>query len=388
MAMLVATVAFSIDAMLPALPAIGTEFSPEDPNRAQLVIGAFILGLGAGTFLVGPLSDRFGRKPVILVGSAIYAGGALAALHAPALETLIAARVVQGLGASAARIVAVAIIRDLFSGREMARLMSFVMLVFTLVPAASPMAGSAIIALSDWQGIFWSFILFAALSAGWMALRLPEPLPPERRVPITTVKLLRGLRDVFSIRMVRLSTAVQTLVFAMLFASISSIQQVMDITFGRGAQFPYWFALIALAAATSSLLNAALVMRLGMRKLIHFALLVEAGLTALACGLFMSDLTEGAAFGVFFLWQMSVFFQVGLTLGNLNALALEPLGHVAGLASSLITGLATVGSVLLAVPIGLAFNGTPIPLMTGVLALACVALWLMRAIRAEERISG
>ena len=385
MAMLVATVAFSIDAMLPALPGIGAEFSPDAPNRAQLVVGAFILGLGVGTFFVGPLSDRFGRKPVIVAGSCLYAVAALAAVYAPGLDTLIAARVVQGLGAAAARVVAVAIIRDMFSGREMARLMSFVMLVFTLVPAVAPMAGSAIIAVSDWHGIFWSFILFALVSAGWMGLRLPEPLAPDRRVPISMQTLALGLREIFAIRMVRLAMAVQTLALGLLFASISSIQQIMDITFDRGDAFPYWFALIALGAAFSSLLNAALVMRLGMRTLIHTALAVECVLTGIALTLFLTGLADGQAFAVYFIWQMSVFFQVGLTLGNLNALALEPLGHIAGMAASMTTGLATVASILLAAPIGLAFDGTPVPLMVGALVLVGLALWLMRAVRAEER---
>lgn len=384
MAMLVATVAFSIDAMLPALPKIGAEFSPDAPNRAQLIIGAFVLGLGFGTFFVGPLADRFGRKPVILAGSLLYAGGALAAVYAPGLETLIAARVVQGIGASAARIVPLAIIRDMFSGREMARLMSFVMLVFTLVPAMAPMAGNAIIALSDWQGIFWAFILFAVISAGWMALRLPESLPLERRVPLNLSTLLLGLKEIFSIRLVRLAIAVKTLIFGMMFASISSIQQIMDVSFGRGDEFPYWFALIAVGAACSSFLNATLVMRLGMRKLIHTALAVQAVLTVIALSLILSGLPIEQGFAVYFIWQMSVFFQIGLTMGNINALALEPLGHIAGLASSLKTGIATVFSVFLSVPIGLAFDGTPVPLMIGSLILVGAALWLMRAVRVED----
>ena len=388
MAMLIATVAFSIDAMLPALPGIGAEFSPDAPNRAQLVVGAFVFGLGVGTFFVGPLSDRYGRKAVILVGALLFSSAALVAVFAPNLEILIVSRVLQGVGAAAARVVTVAIIRDLFSGREMARLMSFVMLVFTLVPAVAPMAGSAIIALSDWHGIFWAFILFATVSTGWMCLRLPEPLPPTRRVPISARKLLSGLREVFSIRMVRLSMAVQTMVFALLFASISSIQQVMDVTFGRASEFPYWFALIAMAAAASSLLNAALVMRLGMRKLIHISLAVEAVITVLALGLLLTGLPDGPAFAVFFLWQASVFFQVGLTLGNLNALALEPLGHIAGMGTSMTTGIATVASVLLATPIGLAFDGTPVPLLVGALVLVGIGLWLMRGLRREERIRG
>lgn len=183
MAMLVATVAFSIDAMLPALPRIGEELTPGETNRAQLVVTSFVLGLGVGTFFTGPLSDTYGRKPMILVGAAVYIFGALVAVVSPSLELLLAARVLQGLGAAAARIVAIAIIRDLYAGREMARLVSFVMMIFTLAPAVAPLAGAGIIALTGWRGIFGSFVLFSLATSIWMSLRLAEPLPPARRRP-------------------------------------------------------------------------------------------------------------------------------------------------------------------------------------------------------------
>ncbi|MGK7754085.1 multidrug effflux MFS transporter [Roseovarius sp. C03] len=358
MAMLVATVAYTIDAMLPALPAIGAELSPDAPNQAQLVIGSFVLGLGVGTFFVGALSDAFGRKRVIIWGAGVYCAGALLALMAPTLETVLAARVLQGLGAASARVVAMAIIRDLYKGREMARLMSFIMLVFTLVPAIAPMAGAGIIALYEWRGIFVSFLVFAGVSTFWMALRLPEPLSRDRRVPFRPNKLVSAATEVFRYPMVRLSMAVQTLCFAMLFSSISSIQQIMDVTYDRAEEFPFWFAAIAAVAAVGSLVNAALVMRLGMRRLIQMALMIEAGLTLAVLTAFLAG---WGSFPLYFVWQVTVFFQIGLTLGNLNALALEPLGHIAGMAASITAGLATVGSILLAVPVGLAFDGTPCP---------------------------
>ncbi len=385
MAMLVATVAYSIDAMLPALPDIGARLAPDDPNRAQLVIGGFVLGLGLGTFFVGALSDAYGRKPVICWGAAIYCAGAALALAAPTLETVLAARVLQGLGAAAARVVAVAVIRDLYQGREMARLMSFVMLVFTLVPAIAPMLGAAIIALYDWRGIFVSFIAFAGISTLWMLLRLAEPLPRDRRVPFRPAGLARAAAEVFAHPMVRLSMAVQTLCFAMLFSSVSSIQQVMDVTYDRADEFPFWFAAIAAVAALGSVVNAALVMRLGMRRLIQMALMIEAGLTLAVLAAFLAGLGGPGSFALYFVWQVTVFFQIGLTLGNLNALALEPLGHIAGMAASITAGVATVCSILLAIPVGLAFDGTPLPLLTGVAIFASLALLLTRAMRRLDR---
>jgi DHA1 family bicyclomycin/chloramphenicol resistance-like MFS transporter len=377
MAMLVATVAFSIDAMLPALPRIGADLAPANPNRAQLVVAAFILGLGIGTFFVGPLSDTFGRKPVILSGAGVYILGAGLAFAAPELDLLLSARLLQGLGAATARIVALAIIRDLHAGREMARLVSFVMMVFTLVPAVAPLAGAGIIALAGWRGIFGCFILFSLVSTLWMAARLPEPLPPARRRPFRAAPLKAAAREVLANPVVRLAIATQALCLSTLFASISSIQQIFAISFDRAAAFPWWFFMIALVAGTGSFLNASLVMRLGMRRLITRALGAQIALTATVLLLFLIGLPAPVQFPVYLLWQTSIFFQAGLTLGNLNALAMEPLGHVAGMAASVIGAVSTVGSIVLAAPIGLAFDGTPVPLLAGVLLCVVAGRFLM-----------
>ena len=385
MAMLVATVAFSIDAMLPAMPRIGQELTPEALNRAQLIITSFILGLGVGTFFTGPLSDSFGRKRVILWGAAVYMAGAALAAMAPTLELILAARVLQGLGAATARVVPLAIIRDLYSGREMARIVSFVMMVFTLAPAVAPLIGSGIIALTGWRGIFGSFMVFATITSVWLTVRLAEPLPVEARRPFHATALIEALRAVLAPRVVRIAIAVQTLCLTTLFSSISSIQQLFEVTFDRADQFPLWFFMMAICAGTGSLLNAALVMRLGMRRMISATLGLQIGFTALVLGLFLIGLPEGLRFPVYLVWQTTIFFQAALTLGNINALAMEPLGHVAGMAASVVGALATVGSVILTIPVGLAFDGTPLPLLTGVLiAVALARFLMMRLERAEE----
>ncbi|MRU13842.1 multidrug effflux MFS transporter [Roseovarius sp. A21] len=385
MAMLVATVAFSIDAMLPALPRIGQELTPEALNRAQLIVTSFILGLGVGTFFTGPLSDSFGRKRVILCGAAVYMAGAALAAMAPTLELILAARVLQGLGAATARVVPLAIIRDLYSGREMARIVSFVMMVFTLAPAVAPLVGSGIIVLAGWRGIFGSFILFATISSLWLTLRLAEPLPREARRPFSASALKEALRAVLAPPVVRIAIAVQTLCLTTLFSSISSIQQLFEVTFHRADQFPLWFFMMAICAGTGSFLNASLVMRLGMRRMISATLALQIGLTSIVLALFLIGLPEGLRFPVYLVWQTTIFFQAALTLGNINALAMEPLGHVAGMAASVVGALATVGSVILTIPVGLAFDGTPLPLLTGVLVAVSVARYLMvRLHRAEE----
>ena len=384
MAMLVATVAFSIDSMLPALPRIGAELTPGALNRAQLVVTSFILGLGLGTLFTGPLSDSFGRKRVILIGAGVYIFGAALAFVAPTLELMIAARIVQGLGAAAARIVALAIVRDLYSGRDMARLMSFVMMVFTLVPAISPLVGSVVIDLAGWRAIFVSFMVFALISSLWLGLRLQEPLPPQARRPFRRAELLRALREVLSHRTVRLAIAVQMLCMTTLFCSISMIQQIFEGVFHRAATFPVWFFMMALIAGTFSLLNARVVMRLGMRRMVSGALSLQIGLSGVMVVAFSMGLPPAWQFPLYIAWQTSVFANAALTLGNINALAMEPLGHIAGMGASVIAAIATVGSVLLTVPVGLMYDGTPMPLLGAVLvAVSAARLLMARLTRAE-----
>lgn len=385
MAMMMATVAFSIDAMLPALPRIGAELTPDAINRAQLIVTSFVLGLGTGTLFVGPLSDSYGRKRVILSGAGVYIAGAMLAGLAPTLELVIAARILQGLGAAAARVVALAIIRDLYSGREMARLFSFVMMVFTLVPAIAPLVGSGIIILGGWRAIFAGFILFSAVSSLWMGLRLTEPLAPERRRPFRRAALIAAMREVLSHRIVRRAIMVQVLCLATLFSSISSIHQIFSDTFGRGESFPLWFFMMALFIGTGSFINASLVGRFGMQRMISFALAFQIGLSAVMLILFLVGLPPALQFPAYLFWQTTIFFQIALTLGNINAIAMEPLGNVAGMGASIIGALATVGSVILAVPIGLAFNGTPIPLMAGILACVTLGYLVMGHLRRGER---
>ncbi len=378
-AMLYAILAFSIDAMLPALPEIAGELSPDAPNRAQLIVTSFVLGMGLGTLVAGPLSDTFGRRPIIIGGVALYLLAALAAWAAPSLETILVARVLQGIGAAGPRIVALAIIRDLFEGRRMAQIMSFVMMIFTLVPAAAPSVGAAIIAVVGWRGIFLAFLLFAMLAVLWFTLRQAETLPPQKRIPFRLSTIRDGCAEVFSMPQVVLTMVILSLVFGCLFSLISSIQPIFAETFGAAESFPAWFALIALISALGSILNARIVVRFGMRRVILTTLGVHAVVTVgmVAVGL-TNTWDTPLTFGLFVAWCSATFFMVGLTIGNLNALAMVPLGHIAGLAASIIGSVSTVAAVLIAVPIGLAFNSTPLPLTLGVLICSATGFLITR----------
>ncbi|MDR9483729.1 MAG: multidrug effflux MFS transporter [Sediminimonas sp.] len=387
MAMLFATIAFSIDSMLPALPGIGDELSPGAPNRAQLILTAFILGMGVSTFFIGPLSDAYGRKPVLLAGSALYIVGASLAYIAPSLELMLLARVIQGIGAAGPRVVGMAIIRDLYAGRHMARIMSLVMMVFTIVPALAPLGGAAVIALAGWRAIFGSFILFALITGLWLALRQPESLPPERRRALKLHAMKAALIEMLTHPTVKLSVLAQVFCYATLFVTISLVQPVFDVVFDRAETFPLWFGGLAVMAASASFLNAALVMRLGMRRLATVALAVQATLSTAMSLAWLMGLSGDALFYAFLIWLTTVFFQIGLTLGNLNAIAMEPMGHIAGMAASVIGALGTVGGAAIAIPIGLLFNGTPLPLTLGAGGCSAIALVVMLWMRrAEQRL--
>ena len=384
MAMLFATIALSIDAMLPALPQIAADLSPDSPNQVQLVVTSFFFGMGFGTLIAGPISDRFGRKPVILVCAVVYLIGAALSALAPSLETLLFARALQGLGAAAPRVVGMAMVRDLYKGRDMARIVSVVMMIFMVVPALAPLLGQAVLWVGTWRTIFLVVAAIALLANAWVLLRQPETLPPAARRTLRPADLWLSAKEFLGHRTAVLSTACQTLGTACLLATLSSQQGIFEQTFARGDTFAPWFGCIALCAASGSLINSRIVMRLGMRRVILATYLTQVCLTlGLLAGLLGGLLPDALIFPAHILWSITVVAMMGLTQGNLSALAMEDLGHVAGLASSLMTAASTIFAVVLAVPVGLAFNGTQIPLMVGIGLFCALAYGLMRLSRAR-----
>ncbi len=381
LALVFAVIAFSIDSMLPALPEIALALTPENVNRAQLVLTAFVAGMGLGLFVAGPLSDSYGRKPIITLGFAIYAVAAVAAVFAQSLEMLLVARFVQGLGAAGPRIVSLALVRDLYQGREMARITSFVMMIFILIPAVAPSIGAGVIHFVGWRGVFGSFVVLALIGSLWLNLRQAETLPPAKRRPLSLRGLTASAREVLGNGQVRLVTVVMTLGFGQMFALLSSAQQLFVETYGTGENFPLWFAGMALLSGSGTVLNARYVMRLGMRRIVKSAYAMQVVVSGVMTVLVYADLLpEALRFPAFFLWAVSVFFMAGVTFGNLNAMALQRMGHVAGMAASVIAAASTIGAVLIAAPVGLAYDGTARPIILATLVCSGLALWLMRRI--------
>lgn len=377
-AMMFATIAFSIDAMLPALPEIAGELTPTDPTRAALILTSFVLGMGLGTFIVGPLSDAFGRRTVLFLGSALYILSAAVAWASSTLEFMLAARVLQGFGAAGPRIVAVAVVRDLFSGREMARIVSLIMLVFTLVPAFAPAMGAVIIDAVGWRGIFLAFVTFSMISTIWLAFRLPETLAVENRRPFRTRPMLEAIKEIFANTTVRLSIYVQSLALSMLFLTLMLVQPIYSNVFDRADSFPYWFGLIALIAGSASLLNALLVVRVGMQRLVKYTLGAQITIAIICLLIAPAALQDPYGFAVFLFWQACIFFQAGLTLGNLNAIAMEPMGHIAGMAASVIGAASTVVAAAISSTITLIFPPTVTCLVLSVLIMASIGFMIMQ----------
>ncbi|MEM8655216.1 MAG: multidrug effflux MFS transporter [Pseudomonadota bacterium] len=383
MAMMFATIAFSIDAMMPALPDIAAEIAPGGVAQAALVMTFFVIGMGAGTFFTGPLSDAIGRKPVVYLGLGIYALGAVLSWVAPTLELMLAARVLQGLGAAGPRVVSAAIIRDLYSGRAMASILSLTMMVFLLVPAIAPLLGKIIADAAGWRAIFPAFLIFALILILWFGLRLSETLPKTARRPLRWPLMKDAVRQMFAHRTVRLSIYVQTLMLMILFSILTMVQPIFDVSFDREESFPLWFGAIALASGVSSLLNAAIVGRYGMRRLVTWALSAQVVISSVFVLWMMADMP--GLFWFYIFWQWGVLFQGGLTVANLNAIAMEPMGHIAGMAASVIGAVSTVLGAALASPVGLLFDGTPLPLVATVLLACIVASILMQMMRRAEQ---
>ncbi len=379
LALLFSTVALTIDAVLPALPLIAQTLSPDDENRAQLVITSFVFGMGIGTLFAGPLSDRFGRKIVVLLGLLVYAVAAVMCYASQSLEWLLAARILQGVGVAAPRTVSLAIVRDLYSGREMAKIVSFAQMIFTTVPAIAPLLGLGMIWLAGWQAIFLGYLGFAVLCAVWFGLRQPETLPKTARRSISAGALWTATKAMFRAPGTTVSILVQSLTSAMLFSTLSSIQGIFEQHFDRASTFALWFALIAIISISGSFLNSLVVMRLGMRRVLLITYALQLGSSAFILVVFEFDLLSAPFnFALFIVWAIGLFAMMGTTMGNLNALALEPLGYIAGLVASVMSSISTVISVLIAIPVGLSFNGTPLPLIAAVTIFAALSLILVR----------
>ena len=370
-AALMAVNAIAIDSMLPALPAIGLDLGVADENRRQLIVTCYLLGFGGAQILYGPLADRFGRKPVLLGGLVAYALFSTAAAFSTSFGMLLVARALMGVGAAATRVLAVSIVRDCYGGREMARVMSLAFIVFLAVPILAPSIGQIIMWFGPWRLVFGALAIFSTLVLGWVALRLPETLHPEDRLPFAPGRIAGAFRTVLTDRIAVGYTLAMTLVLGSLFGFINSAQQIFSGPLAAPRLFTSAFACIAGFMALSSFINARIVGKLGPRRVSHGALV---GFIAISLVHAAVALTGHESFAGFLVLQASLMFCFGLVASNFGALAMEPLGHVAGTASSVQGFITTFGGALLGALVGQLFDGTTVPLSIGFLGYGVLAL--------------
>jgi len=373
-AALQAMAALGVDAMLPNLPAIGDSFHLTQDNERQLVITAYLIGFGLPQIFYGPLADRFGRKPVLLFGCVIYVVFSALASFSPNFTLLILARGMQGIGAAATRALPNSIIRDCYSGRQMAKVMSLSFMIFMACPMLAPSLGASIALFASWRWVFGVLTLFGAGVGVWVALKLPETLHEDDRTPIVPSRILHNFGVALRSRPGMGYALAMTCLIGALFGFVNCVEQVFHEVFNQPTIFPIAFALMAGCMSLSSLCNAWLVGRMGMRPLSHRALIAFIAISVLHAAIAISG---HESIVTFTLLQAAAMFAFGLMSGNFNAMAMEPMGHIAGAAASLQGMVSALGGSLIGFYIGQQFNRTTVPItigyaLCGILALAGV----------------
>ena len=373
-AALMSLTALGIDAMLPALPAIGETLGVRSANARQFVVTAFVAGFGVAQLVHGPLADRFGRRRLLIVTLSLYVVANVLCAVSGSFALLLAARVFGGAMVAACRTAVVAIVRDCYSGRAMARVMSIAFMVFMIVPVLAPTFGTLVLMFGNWRAIFWSIAAVTLTVLAWFGLRLPETLRPEDRHALSFARIADGWRVTLTDRWSLGYTLASGVMLGALYGYLNSVQQIMADVFGRPKLLALIFATTSILMAIANLANARLVMRLGTRLISHSAVI---GLIATS-GLHLAFTLAGAeTLPLFAVLQAITMACFGLASSNFSAMAMENMGHIAGTASS-VQGFLTVAiGATLGVVIGQAFDGTTAPLAAGFVGCGLVSLGIV-----------
>jgi len=376
-AVMLSLVALSVDTMLPALSEIGRDLGVIDNNSSQLIISLFFLGMASGQLLYGPVSDSTGRKPAIYLGYGLFIAGCFLSLFATTLNVMLAGRFLQGFGTAGPRIVSIAIVRDRYEGSAMARVMSFVMTVFIIVPIIAPALGQGMLFLAGWRAIFALFLILALLSLVWFFIRQPETLSKEKRVPFSFTRIRSTVMIIFGNRSAMGYTVTAGLVFGYFLGYLNSAQQIFQEEYALGAAFPLYFAFLALSIGSASLFNARLVLHHTLQSLSRRALI---SISVLSAGFFLLALWSHGHPPLWTLmaYLFATFFCTGILFGNLNALAMKSLGKIAGIGAGVVGSLSTFISLIAGTAIGQSYNGTVLPLTAGFFMLSLASLAAIR----------
>ncbi len=363
MASLMSIVALAIDMLLPAIPNIGETIGNTDPKDGQLFVTMIFLGLGLGQLFFGPLSDQYGRKPMVYAGFVVFGIASFICLLAPNLEVMVMGRILQGIGLSSHRTIAISIIRDMYKGDYMARVMSFVTAFFILVPVVAPALGKVILDNFNWQTIFYIHLMLAALLWIWFWKRQVETLRPEYKIKFSLGTFIEGAQEMFRYSETVAFTLISGLVTGSFLVYLSSAQHIFEDQYGLRDAFPYLFAALAVSIGTSTFTNGTMVLRFGMRNLSFAATLAFSCIALLYVLLFWNSSNPNVMILVAFLFVQ--FFCLGFMWGNFRSIAMEPIGHIAGIGAAINGFISTMISVPIASWIGSYIEDTALPLFVG-----------------------
>ena len=383
MAALMSVTALSIDALLPALGVIGQEIGTVTAADNQLLVTMIFVGLGVGPLVFGPMSDATGRKPSVYLGFVIFIIASIICVNAESLHVMIIGRILQGVGLSAPRTICIAIIRDLFDGDYMARIMSFVTVVFLLIPIIAPAMGKFILNHYDWKGIFYVQIVISIIVAGWFWVRQKETLHPENKIPFSLSRISNGFMETLRHKQTMGYTLISGFVVGSFLVYLSASQQIFEVQYGLVEQFPYIFAGLAIAIGAAILLNANFVIRFGMEKMVTYSLYGFFAVSVLYVILFYSNPHPPIAILVgFFAVQ---FFCIGFLFGNVRALAMQPVGHIAGIAAAITGFISTLMAVPISTLIGRFVEHSTLPLFIGFSVCSFIAICILLLVKKSNK---
>ncbi|BBO72260.1 Bcr/CflA family drug resistance efflux transporter [Desulfosarcina alkanivorans] len=377
MAVMISITALSIDMMLPALPEIGRDLRVGHANDVQLVVTVLLFGMGIGQLVFGPLADSFGRKPVILTGFVIFIMGCWLSVFSSRFEVMVIGRMIQGIGTGGPRTAILALVRDQYGGRAMARIMSVVMAIFIVVPAIAPAVGQAVLLTMGWRAIFGVLMIQGFVALTWFAVRQPETLSRDDRIPFSGSRILDAVLGVCKNRRSMGYTLASGFIAGALMSYLSSAQQLFQEVYGLGREFPIYMAVLALFVGGASFVNSRIVMRFGMRALSHRAVLLFIVLTTM----FLAATCQMG--GRPPLWLMMAFFApsffcMGILFGNLSAIAMDPLKHMAGIGAAIVGSLSNFISSSSGALVGRCYDGSALPLACGLVILGILTAIAMR----------
>lgn len=383
MGFMMGLVSLSGDAMLPALPEIGTDLNVKNINDTQLIISFAFIGLAIGQMFYGPLSDNIGRKPSLYLSFSIFIVGCVLSSLSDSLTVMLVGRVLQGFGVSGPKIVSVAIVRDKYEGEAMARAMSFIMMIFIFVPMIAPSLGQGIVKIADWRWIFNALLFLASLILLWSYLRLPETNPQENRKAFSFGAIKRNLSEIFRNRFAMVYTIVLGILSSAFLGYLSLVQPIFQKQYELGDLFPAFFAFLALSMGASYFLNGKLVMRFGMKFLSKIAFLTMGVVSSLF--IFVSIYTNGhPPLLLMTIYLIIVLFCTGIIWGNLNALAMEPLGHIAGIGAAFVGSIPTLISIPFGILIGRMYDNSVLPLVIGFALTGLISIPLVLLVDKKE----